>query len=131
VDLVDAMLSLAAPEPAPTRAPGRLGVRSHLLLLAVLEAARRAQPRRAVASELWSALRRRGAYASGAEELTPLNGAWSALPLLAVAAGTFLWPPSGRRFEAGSVGAYALSPEGWEQLVKTADARVTTLERRR
>jgi biotin carboxylase len=118
VDLVDAMLSLASDGPPHAQPPSEPGVRSHVLLLAVLGAACGEHPRRSVASELAKAMTRCGAYASGAEELTPLrDGPISAVPVAVAASCALAWPRSFRWFESSSVGAYALTPRGWEQLL--------------
>lgn len=122
VDLVDAMMSLDSNGPPRAQPPSRPGVRSHLLLLAVLGAARGLHPRRRVASELAMALTRRGAYASGVEELTPLrDGAISTLPVAVAASCALVWPRSFRWLEGSSVGAYALTPRGWERLLEAVD----------
>ena len=54
--------------------PGVPGVRTHQTLLALLGAATRPSPRRAVVGELVSVLRRSGTYRGSTEELTPLRG---------------------------------------------------------
>lgn len=118
VDLVDAMLSLVSGGPPRTQPPSDPGVRSHLLLLAVLGAAAGAHPRRTVARELGQALARRGPYASGTEELTPVrHDPIAALPVALAATCTLAWPRSWRWFNTSSVGAYALTPEGWDRIL--------------
>jgi biotin carboxylase len=122
IDLVAAALDLAQ-EGHPTRQPaGRTGVRSHQLLLAVLGAAQRHESRTAVASELFRALAKRGEYAGSVEELTPISGdPMGAIPVIAAAAATLARPSLWRRFHAGAVGPYALTPDAWEQIVAAAD----------
>ena len=122
VDLVGAMLDLAFARPAPAQAPGKPGVRTHQLLIAILGAAQSKRSRLAVMREILAAIRRRGDYANSAEELTPLRGdPLAALPILAAACLTLAWPPAARLFERGAVGAYALTPEGWAQIVAAAE----------
>lgn len=121
VDLVGAMLGLAKGQsPAPLPA-GRPGVRSHQLLIAILGAAQLQHSRSAVASELWRAWRRRGAYASSVEELTPTRGdPVAVIPVLAGALATLISPDAWRWFHKGAVGSYALTPEAWMQIVDMA-----------
>ncbi|MCK2212314.1 hypothetical protein MF672_000655 [Actinomadura sp. ATCC 31491] len=118
VDLLSPLLELArglAPSPQPA---GRAGVATHQLLLAVLGAAEHTGSRRAVLRELAAALLRRGAYAGSAEELTPGPDPRAAL-LVAGASGLVLARPAAwRRFATGSVAAYALSPDGWDSLLR-------------
>lgn len=122
VDLVDAMLSLFR-GPLRPQPPSRPGVRSHLLLLAILDAARARPSRRSVAAELAHATMRHGIYAAGVEELTPLrDGVLSVVPVAAATSCVLAWPRSWRWFERSSVGAYALSPAGWEDLKARVDA---------
>ncbi|HVI95808.1 MAG TPA: hypothetical protein VM753_17470, partial [Anaeromyxobacter sp.] len=126
VDLVAPMLALAAGGHPVEAAPPRAGIRSHQLLLAVLEAAARASaPRRAVARELLEAARGRGSYEGSVEELTPARGdPLAVIPVAVAAAATLLWPPAWRRFVSASVGAYALTTDGWEELLARATAAV-------
>lgn len=125
VDLVDAMLSLVRGPPRP-QPPSRPGVRSHVLLLAILDAARARRPRRRVAAELADATMRNGIYAAGVEELTPLrDGLLSAVPVAAATSCVLAWPRSWQWFESSSVGAYALSALGWEDLKARVDAEVS------
>ena len=74
VDLVGALISLARDGRTAVQPPGAPGVRTHQALLALLGAATRPSPRRAVAGELASVLRRSGTYRGSTEELTPLRG---------------------------------------------------------
>jgi glutathione synthase/RimK-type ligase-like ATP-grasp enzyme len=121
VDLVAAALDLAQKRRPARQPPGRVGVRSHQTLLAVLGAAQRRQSRRAVARELFDALARRGDYAGSTEELTPIAGdPWAAIPVVAAAAATMARPSLWRFFERSAVGPYALTPEAWEQIIAAA-----------
>jgi glutathione synthase/RimK-type ligase-like ATP-grasp enzyme len=120
VDLVAMMLDLALARPVAAQPAGKAGVRTHQLLIAILGAAQ--SGRLAVAREVLAALRRRGDYKNSAEELTPLRGdPLAALPVLAAACLTLAWPPAAKLFERGAVGAYALTPEGWAQIVAAAE----------
>jgi hypothetical protein len=118
VDLVTAMLEVACGTTADVEPPGRPGVATHQLLLAVLGAAEHEGRRAAVATELVSALRRRGSYVDSYEELTPVrHDPLSAVPVAVAAAVTLARPAAWRRLSAGAVTSYALSPAGWRRIL--------------
>ncbi len=123
VDLVTPMLGLAAGSTPPAQPPGRAGVATHQLLIAVLGAAQRTGRRGPVLAELLAAARHRGAYRDSAEELTPLRGDLRAVTPLALAGvATLARPASWHWFVGGSVRNYALAPEGWRQLLARQQA---------
>lgn len=118
VDLVGAMLDVGsgAHSGEPSRRTG--SVKTHQLLLAVLGAAQQGSGRRGVAAELLGAYRRSGPYSDSVEELTPAHRDPIALAPLAMASvSALIWPPSWSWFASGSVENYALTPEGWEQIL--------------
>jgi hypothetical protein len=118
VDLVTPMIGLAAGGVPAVQPPGRAGVATHQLLIAVLGAAQQTGRRGPVLAELLAAARHRGAYRDSAEELTPLRGDLrAAAPLALAAAATLARPASWPWFVGGSVRNYALAPEGWRQLL--------------
>lgn len=117
VDLVGAMLDVACGDPWG-QPSGRTGVRTHQLPLAVLGAAQQGSGRRGVAAELMAAHRQPGPYSGSLEELTPLHRDPVALAPLAMASvATLIWPRSWSWFASGSGENYALTPEGWEQIL--------------
>ncbi len=123
VDLVAAMLDCAAGGTPPVRSAGRSGVLSHQALLAILGAAERTGSRRAVLGEAIDAFLLRGPYRGSREELTPIAGdPLAAVPVLAACLATLVAPALGRKFYAGSVGAYAVTPQAWKAIVAAADA---------
>ena len=116
-DLVGAMLTLCRGEHPATQPPGRAGVKTHQLLIAVLEAAAR-RGRTGVVRELTSAALGRAPYAGSTEELTPVRAdPLSAVPVAAAAASTLIRPSSYRAFTGEAVGAYALTARAWELIV--------------
>jgi glutathione synthase/RimK-type ligase-like ATP-grasp enzyme len=122
VDLVGALVEVACSGTARQQPPGRLGVRTHQLLLAALGAAQQGG-RRDVARELRDGLLRRGDYRGSREELTPRGGdplAW--LPVALAAVATLTWPAAGQRLAGSGVGAYSLSPAAWQELTKAGAA---------
>lgn len=123
VDLVTPLLQLACGETPQAQPPGRTGVGTHQLLLAVLGAAQQTGRRRRILAELAAAGSNRGDYRGSIEELTPVHGdPLAAIPVAVAAAATLIRPQAWRRLNATSVGSYSLSPEGWRQLLDHAAA---------
>lgn len=118
VDLVGPMLELATgshPTPEPD---GKADVRTHQLLLAVLGAAQHGRGRRAILGELLHAARHTDDYGGSTEELTPIAGdPRTVIPVAMAATATLLRPASWPWFTSGSVSSYALTPQGWEQIL--------------
>jgi glutathione synthase/RimK-type ligase-like ATP-grasp enzyme len=95
----------------------RPGVRTHQLLLGLLTAAQTGSRRR-VLRELIAGLAHRGEYAGSHEELTPLRGDRDAvISMAAISAVLLLAPGRHARLADGSVANYALTPDGWQQLI--------------
>lgn len=131
VDLVRASMALAQGQSPPAEPPGHAGVRSHQLLLAILEAAKE-EGRCGVAREVTQAMLRRGCYAGSEEELTPLAGDPLAIgPVVLTALATAVRPRSWRWFDAGAVGAYALTPSGWRTILRASESDFRDRLRRR
>ncbi|MGO9422106.1 hypothetical protein [Roseiarcus sp.] len=121
MDLVGAMLDLAAGGRTQVRPVGRAGVLSHQSLLAILGAAERTGSRRAVLSEALDAFLLSGAYLGSQEELTPIAGdPLAAVPVLAACLATIVHPSLWRKFYGGAVGAYAVTPQAWTAIVDSA-----------
>jgi hypothetical protein len=117
VDLVTPLIELASGATPQVQPPGRPGVLTHQLLLAVLGAAQRTGRRRPVIAELTAAARHGGDYRGSTEELTPVrHDLQAAIPVIMAVAATIIRPASGRWFTSGSVASYSLSPTGWRQL---------------
>jgi hypothetical protein len=120
VDLVGAMVDVARGGIPEAQQPGRPGVSTHQLLVAVVGAGVRNRTRRAVAAEIRAALTHAGEYRGSAEELTPVRGdPRAALLVIAATAMLLVRPAAGRRLAAGSVASYALTPAGWDRLLST------------
>ena len=121
VDLVAAMLSLVGRQDATERAPGTPGVLTRQSLIAILGAAAQSGMRFEILREARDVLLARNAYAGSHEELTPFRGdPLTALPVLTVLVATLLHPPLWRKFHAGAVGPYALTPNAWRQILAEA-----------
>jgi len=121
VDLAGALLDIAGGSVPEAQPPGRPGVVTHQLLLAVLGAGAQGRGRRGVAAEIRAALAHAGPYRGSAEELTPVRGDLrAALPVLAAAAVMLVRPALWRRIASASVADYALTPAGWDSLLSTA-----------
>ncbi len=120
VDLVGALLDVARGSVPEIQSPGRPGVATHQMLLAVLGAVAQGRGRRGLALEIRAALTHAGLYRGSAEELTPVRGdPRTALPVLAAAMMLLIRPALWRRLASGSVADYALPPAGWDSLLTT------------
>ena len=129
VDLVGTLREVALDHPPAPAAAGRSGVRSHQTLLGLLGAASRTPTRRAVAAEVSRSVLHRGSYWDSREELTPVRGDPRAgIPLMIVALGLMIRPAAWRWFASGATQAYALTPEGWRDIVERYDRSVGLIE---
>ena len=123
VDLAGALLDVACAGQPAAQPPGRPGVASHQLLLAILGAGAGGRGRRGVAAEIRAALAHGGSYQGSAEELTPVRGdPLAAVPVVATTAALLIRPALWRQFTSGSVAGYALTPAGWDQLLSVSPA---------
>lgn len=121
VDLVAAMLDAATGISAPERPAGAAGVRTRQTLLAILGAAQQSGSRTAVLREAVDAIFARGDYAGSTEELTPITGdPLAAIPVLVALGATLISPSLWRKFHAGAVGPYAVTPEAWAAILAAA-----------
>jgi predicted ATP-grasp superfamily ATP-dependent carboligase len=122
VDLVAAMLDVAGDTPAQEPSSGGTGVRTRQTLLAILGAAEQHGARGAVLREAFDAIFARGDYAGSVEELTPVAGdPIAAVPVVAALVASLIHPPLWRRFHAGAVGPYAVTPEAWKEILAAAE----------
>jgi hypothetical protein len=122
VDLVAAMLDVAGGEPAQKRSLGSAGVRTRQTLLAILGAAEQHGARGAVLREAFDAIFARGEYAGSIEELTPVVGdPVAAVPVAAALVASLIHPSLWRKFHAGAVGTYAVTPEAWDEILAAAE----------
>jgi predicted ATP-grasp superfamily ATP-dependent carboligase len=122
VDLVAAMLDVAGNAPAQERSSGGAGVRTRQTLLAILGAAEQQGARSAVLREAFNAIFARGDYAGSVEELTPVAGdPVAVVPVVAALVASLIHPPLWRKFHAGAVGPYAVTPEAWNEILAAAD----------
>jgi predicted ATP-grasp superfamily ATP-dependent carboligase len=122
VDLVAAMLDVAGDAPSQQRSAGSAGVRTRQTLLAILGAAEHHGTRGAVLREAFEASFARGDYAGSIEELTPIAGdPVAAVPVVAAFVASLIHPPLWRKFHAGAVGPYAVTPEAWDKILAAAE----------
>ena len=122
VDLVAAMLEAAGVSPAEPRPPGVAGVRTRQTLLAILGAAEHLGTRAAVLREVRDAIFARGDYADSVEELTPVTGdPIAAVPVVAALVALSINPSLWRKFHAGAVGPYAVTPKAWQEILAAAE----------
>jgi len=91
-------------------------------LLAILGAAEHHCTRGAVLREAFDAIFARGDYAGSVEELTPVTGdPVAAVPVVAAFVATAIHPPLWRKFHAGAIGPYAVTPEAWDEILAAAE----------
>jgi len=122
VDLVAAMLDVAGDAPARQRSSGSAGVRTRQTLLAILGAAEQHGARGAILREAFDSIFARGDYAGSVEELTPVAGdPVAAVPVVAALVASLIHPPLWRKFHAGAVGPYAVTPEAWDEILAAAE----------
>jgi biotin carboxylase len=120
VDLTSALVDVACGGTPGLQPPGRPGVATHQLLLALLGAGADGRGRRGLAAELFAALARTGLYRGSAEELTPVRGDLvAAMPVLVTALAMLVRPALWRRLAGSSVAGYALTQAGWDALLAT------------
>jgi hypothetical protein len=121
VDLTGAMLEVACGGAPTVQPPGRPGVKTHQLLLAVLGAGAEGRGRRGAVAEIIAALTHTGSYRGSAEELTPVwQDPQAAMPVLFATLALMIRPALWRRLSGGAVADYALTPAGWQSLLDTA-----------
>lgn len=122
VDLVAAMLDVASDAPGRERSSADAAVRTRQTLLAILGAAEQHGARGTVIREAFDAIFARGDYASSVEELTPVAGdPVAAVPVVAALVASLIHPPLWRKFYAGAVGPYAVTPEAWDEILAAAE----------
>jgi len=120
VDLTGALLDVACGGAPDAQPPGRPGVATHQLLLAIIGAGADGRGRRGLMAELLSALAHTGPYRGSTEELTPVRrDPAAALPVLLATLAMLIRPALWRWFASGSVAGYALTPAGWDRLLTT------------
>jgi hypothetical protein len=118
VDLVGPMMELAIGGHPATQPDAKTGVATHQLLLAVLGAAQHGRGRCGVIAEVLHAASRSGDYRGSLEELTPLtDDLRSIIPVATATAATVVVPSSWSWFAGGSVSNYALSDQGWSEIL--------------
>lgn len=116
-DLVRRWLAVSLGEPAGPFPESRPGVRTHMLLMALVRHAELGRGRRALLGELAQAATRRGWYAGSREELLPISDDPGVTLLLgAVSACLLVSPRLWRRLAGSGSPPHALTAEGWRQL---------------
>jgi predicted ATP-grasp superfamily ATP-dependent carboligase len=119
-DLVQRWLRLSYGEEIGPLPLARIGVRTHMVLMAVVRHAELGRGRRAVLRELTQAVTRRGWYAESQEELLPIRSDPAGALLLGAVSFCLLVAPQLWQPLAGTgTPAHALTPEGWRQLLVT------------
>ncbi len=111
VNLPELLVRVSVGDAPTALSCGRPDVQTHLGLQALLRTAADGGSRVELARVLGALVFHRGAFASSAEELTPVDSVRSLVPLLAVAAELAFDPARAARRSAATVQAYAATPE--------------------
>ncbi|MBB5936678.1 hypothetical protein [Streptomyces zagrosensis] len=117
-DLVRRWLAVSCgQQPGPLPA-ARAGVRTHMLLMALVRHAETGRGRRAMVRELFQAITRRGGYAGSREELLPVGSDPAVALLLGALSACLLASPTlWRRLAGTDTPPHALTGRGWQQLI--------------
>jgi predicted ATP-grasp superfamily ATP-dependent carboligase len=111
IDLVDLLLQVSCGE-TPAMGEGRVGVRSHLAVQALLGCAARDESRRLLLRECWHLLTKGGVYAGSVEELTPVRMDWlSFVPPTVTALWLLASPAAAHYLPQKGWGAHLLTPQ--------------------
>jgi hypothetical protein len=111
LNLAEMQVHLSLQERLSVSTASRPGIRSHMLMMALLHLASNRGTRREVLREIWLALRQRGIYAGSKEELTPLKtDIPGGLPLALVIVNLLIDPVRGERIASRAVARYSLTP---------------------
>jgi len=109
VDLVGLLLRVSQGEASAELPEGRVDVRTHLAMQALLGCASRGGTRRDIARECGRLFASSGPYAGSSEELTPVRLDWlSAVPLAMTAVFLLASPKSAIKLARGGFGAHLL-----------------------
>ena len=112
VDLVGLLLRVSLGEVPAAAGEGRVGVRTHLAMQALLGCASRGGTRRALVAECCRLCAGSGPYADSTEELTPVRLDWiSAVPLAMLAIALLVAPKRAVTLARGGWGAHLLDVE--------------------
>lgn len=118
VDLVTTLLEIAQDRHPATQQQGAEAVATHQLILAGLGAAQHRHTRRAICSELFSALAHRGSYGDSVEELTPVQtDLRTVIPAAVASLAILVSPDLWQKFSSGAVSNYALTLGGWHEIL--------------
>lgn len=111
VNLADVLVRVSLGEEPKCEKASRTGVRTHMLLMALLGAAEKRKSRLGVLAELARVLTGRGVYQDSREELLPVGiDSKCLVPLANVVARLLLKPASAASIRESTIAAYSLSP---------------------
>jgi len=123
VNLADILVRVSIGQSSPAKQSGAEGVRSHMLLMALLSAAG-AGTRLPVIRELMRAIAGREMYANSREELLPIQTDFECLfPFLYALVRLLINPRSAVVLSGGSIAAYSLTAGAAHQIADSAENR--------
>jgi predicted ATP-grasp superfamily ATP-dependent carboligase len=119
INLPQLLVQISHAESPPTAPPGRVGVRTHNLFMALVSLAFYGSGRTALFREIRQCARGQGVYEDSEDDLTrPQEDALSRLPRIWVTGQLLAWPRMARRIVAKTVENYSL-PESATQTIKS------------
>jgi predicted ATP-grasp superfamily ATP-dependent carboligase len=131
VNICEQMLRVSLDEPAPDlTAPIESANphRSHQTYLSLVAKAMNGGNRKAIAAELWQALRGQGVYAGGTDELTRPREDWlSLVPFLSITTALFVSPALGQRLVSKTVENYCLHQDAARRIRELSDAELAAV----
>ena len=119
LNLAEVLVRLSLGERLPETLSYRSGVRSHMLLMALLGLAEQGGTRKGLLGEIWQAGWRWGMYRASQEELTPFRlDPFSLVPAFVLSAQLLIDPTRGLTTASKAVTRYSLSEEAIQEIGK-------------
>jgi hypothetical protein len=123
VNLAELLVKVSLGQTVPAAPPGRVGVKTHSLLMALLAVAQASPTRGRMLGEFVRAASGQGVYAGSEDEITrPAEDTLSLLPAIFVAGRLLVYPRAASRIIRQTVENYALSEAAVAMMIKLGRA---------